>query len=281
MSARRAYIFGYPISHSISPPLHNAAFRARGLDVEYQALEVPPGRLAGCVERLRQPDVVGANITVPHKEAVLRLVDEVDAEVAAIGAANTIANLDGRLRASNTDAPGFARALAEAGVAVRGARAVLLGAGGSARAVAQALLAAEVGRLLVANRHPARAERLVQAFQARFPAADLLAGPLYGLSPAEVRSADLLINTTTVGLHDDLSPLEPGLLPGSGLVVDIIYNPPRTRIQREAEGAGLAVMNGLPMLVHQAAVAWEIWMNQPAPLEAMWAAARAALQTPA
>ena len=99
--------------------------------------------------------------------------------------------------------------------------------------------------------------------------------------PAEVGPADLLINTTTVGLHDDLSPLESSLLPSSGLVVDIIYNPPRTRLLREAEGAGLAVMNGLPMLVHQAAVAWEIWMNQPAPLEAMWAAAQAALQTPA
>jgi shikimate dehydrogenase len=281
MTARRAYIFGYPISHSISPPIHNAAFRARGLEVEYQALEVPPAGLASGVQRLRQPDVVGANITVPHKEAVLRLVDEVDEEVAAIGAANTIANLDGRLRASNTDAPGFARALLEAGVAVAGRRVVLLGAGGSARAVTQALLAAGVGRLVVANRHPERAERLVQAFRARFPAAELLARPLHGLDPTEVRRAELLINTTTVGLHDDRSPLEPGLLPSAGMVVDIIYNPPRTRLLREAEGVGLAVMNGLPMLVHQAAVAWETWMSQPAPLEAMWAAARAALQTPA
>jgi shikimate dehydrogenase len=104
-----------------------------------------------------------------------------------------------------------------------------------------------------------------------------VARPLAALTGADTWASDLLVNTTTVGLRDDLSPLPAELLPAAGLVVDIIYNPPRTRLLRQAEGAGLAVMNGLPMLVHQAAVAWELWTHEPAPLEAMWAAARAAL----
>lgn len=278
MTRRRAFIFGYPITHSISPPIHNAAFESSGLDVRYEAVEVPPTDLSRWVAELRRPEVVGANITVPHKEAVLALVDETDPDVQAIGAANTIANLGGRLRASNTDAPGFSRALRQAGLSVEGASAVILGAGGSARAVVQAVLSDGARRLLVANRHLERAERLIEAVRPRFQVAELRACALADLTKSDLAGCDLLVNTTVVGLQGEQTPLPAGLLPSTGTVVDIIYNPPRTRLLREAEAAGLGVINGLPMLVHQAAVAWEIWMRRPAPLEVMWAAARSALE---
>ena len=278
MTTRRAFIYGHPIAHSISPPIHNAAFASRGLDVRYEAVEVAPAELGKWVSELRRPDVVGANITVPHKEAVLALVDEVDQDARAIGAANTIANLGGRLRASNTDAPGFGRALREAGCQVEGASIVVLGAGGSARAVVQAVLSDGARRLLVANRHLERAERLIGDFGPRFGRTELRACPLTDLSASDLAGCDLLVNTTVVGLHGDQSPLPDGQLPAAAWVVDIIYNPPRTRLLRDAQAAGLTVMNGLPMLVHQAAVAWEIWMRRPAPLDVMWAAARSALE---
>jgi shikimate dehydrogenase len=279
--SRRAFIFGFPIGHSISPRIHNAAFAAAGLDVVYAARAVAPADLAGAVQELRSADVVGANLTVPHKEQVLGLVDEVANEVRLIGAANTIHQVDGRLLASNTDAPGFARSLVEADILVSGASAILLGAGGSARAVAQALLGAGLGRLVIANRHVARAERLAADCVERFPAARLEHCALAELDASRLEGAGLVVNTTTVGLHGDETPLEVRTLAAGTAVVDIIYNPPRTRLLREAAAAGLPTLNGLPMLVHQAAIAWETWMGQPAPLDAMWTAARAALDGPA
>jgi shikimate dehydrogenase len=278
---RRAFIFGFPIAHSISPQIHNAAFAAAGLDVYYAAREVAPADLPSAMQDLRMADVVGANLTVPHKEAVLSLVDGIADEVRLIGAANTVHQAGGRLMASNTDAPGFARALIEADIVVGGGKAVLLGAGGSARAVAQALLSAGLDRLIIANRHVERAYRLAADCGERFPSARLEPCALAALAAPGLTGACLVVNTTTVGLHGDDSPLAVDLLPASAAVVDIIYNPPRTRLLREAAAAGLPTLNGLPMLVHQAAIAWETWMGQPAPLNAMWAAARAALDDPA
>lgn len=275
--SQRALLLGYPVKHSISPAIHNAAFRARGLPVTYETREVPPAQLASVVAELRSDDILGANVTVPHKEAVVPFVDEIDPTAAAIGAINTIWNDGGRLRASNTDLEGFARSLDEAGIDVEDRVVLVLGAGGSARAVAEALARRSPARLIIANRHAERADRLVAALQARYPRLRLLALPLAALGPEHVCGCTLVVNTTTVGLQDDATPLPPALLPDEGAVVDIIYNPPRTRLLRDAERAGLRTLNGLPMLVHQAAAAWEQWTGQTAPLEVMFAAARAAL----
>jgi shikimate dehydrogenase len=276
---RRAYVLGDPIGHSISPAIHNAAFQARGVDVKLAAWHVKPEELAAVVNSLRADDVLGATVTVPHKEAVPKLVDEVDEAVRVIGAANTIHNHAGHLWAGNTDAAGFARSVAEAGIEIGGARVVLLGAGGAARAVAEALLRGGAASLLVANRHLQRALRLKNQFAPRHPGAMIAAKALDALGPEDLRDCALLVNTTTVGMQGDQTPLPRGLLPRSGAVVDIIYNPPQTRLLREAGTAGLHTLNGLPMLVLQAAAAWEIWMGQPAPLEAMFAAAEGALST--
>ena len=277
MAGRAAFIYGYPVGHSISPIIHNAAFEALGLDVRYAAREVAPDDLPGAVEALRERNVVGANITLPHKQAAMELVDEVEEQAQAIGAINTIQNLGGRLRAGNTDAPGFARSLAEVGFTPKGASVLLLGAGGSARAVSDALLGAGARRLLIANRSCERAARLAAELGARFGNSQVESVALAELCPAGVAGCSLAVNTTTVGLDGDATPLPAELLPAGSLVVDIIYRPPRTRLLREAQRAGLPILNGLPMLVHQAAAAWELWMGRSAPLDLMRSAAQAAL----
>jgi shikimate dehydrogenase len=275
--SRSAFVYGYPIAHSISPPIHNAAFQARGLDVVYAAREVAPERVAEAVADLKAEHVLGANVTVPLKEAVLGLADARDEAADVIGAANTLYKRAGLLRATNTDAEGFARSLEAAGIGARGAAALLLGAGGSARAVAFALLGHGVGDLLVANRTLERAERLAAELRDRFPWASVRAAALVDLGRQEVVDRGLIVNTTTVGMHTHDSPLAAELLPPRGAVVDIIYNPARTRLLREAESAGLRTLNGLPMLVFQAAAAWEIWTGQEAPVGVMFEAAERAL----
>jgi shikimate dehydrogenase len=274
---KRAYIFGCPVGHSISPEIHNAAFEACGLPVSYSAREVKSHNLPEAVRELRSDDVVGANITVPHKEAVMSLVDEIDDEAHAIGAVNTIHNRGGRLWASNTDAMGFARSLLEAGIEVQGAAVLILGAGGAARAVATALLSHGVRRLLVANRTTDRAQRLTADLKARFSGPDIQSRPLNTLSANDSQKCELIVNTTTIGLRANEAALPGELLPPHGAVVDLIYDPPRTSLLHNAERAGLKTLNGLPMLVHQAAASWETWTRRPAPLEAMRSAARSAL----
>jgi shikimate dehydrogenase len=273
---RRAYLFGDPVGHSLSPAIHNSAFAASGMDVRYEALRVPARELRRYVEMLREPDVVGTNVTLPHKEAVFALVDDVDQLARDIGAVNTVHNRGGTLLATNTDAVGFSRSLAEAGFDLAGRPAVMLGAGGSARAVAEALLRGAATSLVIANRTLERAERLVSELRARH-GQPLEAVQLGDLTSSAIPPDAVVVNTTSVGLSGDDSPLDVSLLPTRGLVVDIIYNPPRTRLLREADAAGVKTLSGLGMLVHQAAAAWEIWTGQSAPIAVMTAAAERAL----
>lgn len=273
----RAFVLGHPISHSISPAIHNAAFELLGLPVRYGAWDVTDDELPGAVIEVRGPDVLGANVTVPHKERVIPLLDRIDPAAEVIGAVNTLYKRDGQLRGDNTDAAGFLRSVLEVGFGPRGASVLVLGAGGSARAVCHALLGAGVASIVIANRTLPRAEALARHLRSRHPAARVEPMALDGVTGSAVRDVDLLVNTTTVGMHEEASPLPAGLLPRGALMVDIIYNPPRTTLLRQAEAAGLRTLNGLPMLVYQAAAAFETWTGQSAPVAAMFAAARAAL----
>lgn len=275
---RRAFVYGYPVGHSLSPAIHNAAFRAAGLHVEYAVREVAPPALAAAVADLRAEDVLGTNVTVPHKVAVLDLVDEVDAVARTVGAANTIHNRGGRLWATNTDVGGFARSLERAHFAVEGVSALLLGAGGAARGVAYALLDGGARRLLIANRTVQRAERLAAEMGGLFPALEVKPSGLDSLTGDELRGCDLVVNSTSLGMSEDRSPLDPSRLSPRARVIDIIYAPARTLLLRRAEAAGLRTLNGLPMLVEQAALAWEIWTGRVAPIEVMFEAAEAALR---
>ncbi len=271
-TTRLVGVIGDPVAHSRSPAMHNAAFAALGLDWAYVPLHVSPARLEAALRGLVACEFVGANVTIPHKERAAELADERSQAVQAIGAANTLTIQDGRLLADNTDAPGLLAALAEAGVEVAGREALLLGAGGSARAAAYALAQA-ASRVTVANRTLARSEALT-ADLAPHVRGELVAVALEDGAAlrASLERAAVLVNTTSVGMHPgpDVSPLPEGLRCPRGLaVLDLVYAPRRTRLLREAGEEGCATVEGLRVLLHQGALSLERWTGRGAPLQVM------------
>jgi shikimate dehydrogenase len=237
--------------------------------------------LASEVRKLRGDEFLGANVTVPHKEAVMPLLDGVDSWTELIGAANTIVNNRGRLLGYNTDADGFIRALGEhAGMDPRGKRVLMLGAGGSARAAAFALAKGGVASIAIANRTLSRAESLAR--DVRKLSSDVTVVPMDG-GPLESASAhaNLIVNCTSMGmLHGDAqgrTPIDGRLIPPDVLVYDMVYNPPETLLLREARAAGAETLGGLAMLIYQGAASFERWTGKDAPIEVMFRAAERAL----
>lgn len=269
---RRAVLIGTPIAHSLSPAMHNAAFAQLGIAASYGLHETDAAGLAAAVTALRAPDYLGANVTIPHKEAVIPLLDEIAPLAARAGAVNTIVKRDGRLRGENTDVGGFLWPLRLGGARLDRWRVTLLGAGGAARGVAVGLLDAGVTQLTVVNRTAERAAALVAALDdAR---ADILAldDPWLG---GVLAASDLVINAIPTGLRDDDPlPLPAALLarlPDHALVYDLAYR--RTVLLRAAAARGLATLDGLPMLVEQGALSFALWTGQEPPRPVMWAAA--------
>lgn len=270
---RVAGVVGWPVEHSVSPAMHNAAYAALGLDWCYLPFPVPPERLPEAIAGVRALGLVGVNVTVPHKQALLALMDELTPAAAAIGAANTVIARDGRLIGHNTDAAGFLRALREAGCEPAGITALVLGAGGAARAVVYALL--EVGaRVTVLNRTVARAETLARDL-GRGADGEVLAASLdlAALRPLVPR-ARLVVNATSVGMWRagvaGASPWPEALpFPEDALAYDLVYNPRETAFMRQARAAGARAVNGVRMLVHQGAEAFERWTGVAAPVEVM------------
>ena len=260
-------LIGYPVEHSLSPAMHNAAFAQLGLAYRYVLLPTPPGelerRIGECVER----GVVGWNVTVPHKEGMAGMLDEMSDEVRAIGACNTVRVEGGRLVGFNTDTMGFMRGLEEAGGIAAGSKTVVLGAGGAARGVAWVL--ARVGHeVVVLSRKPEQAQALAEALGAGVGAGTLDGGTLAGA----LEGAGLLVNCTPAGMwpHVEQNALPDGVsLPAGVLVYDLVYRPRPTLMLRKAASAGCRTQDGLAMLVHQGAAAFELWIGRPAPLETM------------
>ena len=277
-------IIGYPIGHSISPVFQQAALDFCGIDAEYRAYPVAPEDVGKFVAGLRQPGVLGINVTVPHKEAVIPFLDEIDDWATEAGAVNTIVNRQGRLTGHNTDGYGFLRALREgAGFEPKGRTTLILGAGGAARGVVLALAREGVGHLTIANRTPERAESLAQLARGRGITAQAI--PLSGADLAEAAaSAELIVNCTTIGMThgpgDADSPLPRQAIPVTALVYDLVYNPLETRLLREAAQTGAATLGGIQMLVYQGAASFELWHEQPAPVAVMLEAATRAMQSP-
>jgi len=272
-STRLVGVIGDPVAHSRSPAMHNAAFRALGLDWCYVPLHVAHAQIEAALRGLVALGFVGANVTIPHKEAAARLADERTPAAEAIGAVNTLSVLPGgRLRGDNTDAGGTLAALREAGIEVAGQRAVVLGAGGAARAVAYAL-AASGTHVVLANRTPERAAALAASLQPHVAGRlEAIALADAGALQAALAEARLLVNATSVGLHPgpDLSPLPEGVGLHPGLaVLDLVYAPRQTRLLRQAARSGCQTVEGLRVLVHQGALALEMWTGQPAPLDVM------------
>jgi len=269
---RLAGIIGHPVAHSLSPVFQGAAFRASGLDVAYEYWDTPPEALAGRLVSLRDPKYLGANVTIPHKESVIPLLDELGGQSARVGAVNTVVNREGRLFGFNTDGPGFVAALRnEAGFEPSGRDILLIGAGGAARGIAFALAEAKSARIDIWNRTPERAIRLVEAVAAT----GALVSAVTSLDP---RRYDCIVNCTSVGMHgggaESASPCDfTGARP-TALAVDIVYAPERTPFLTEAGRHGLKTLGGLPMLIYQGALAFELWTGARAPVDIMFDAAR-------
>jgi|ETNmetMinimDraft_13_1059891.scaffolds.fasta_scaffold08183_4 shikimate dehydrogenase len=279
----RVGIFGYPLGHSMSPALQQAALDEYALDALYEAWPTPPDRLAEAVAGLREPGCYGANVTVPHKEAVMGMLDRLDQQAEAIGAVNTIVTeIGGKLAGYNTDIYGFLASLSsEAGFDPAGKRVVMLGAGGAAKAAAFALVEGNVASLDIANRTVARAEALIAELRSNGAETSAFAIDSTGLAD-RCANADLIVNCTSIGMRGspspDASPLLDGAIQPGCLVYDIVYNPEVTPLLAQAEEAGARTLGGLPMLVYQGAAAFEKWTGMSAPVEVMMAAARRAME---
>jgi shikimate dehydrogenase len=280
---RLAGLIGHPVAHSISPAFQQAAFDALGIHATYERWDTPPDRLATRVRALRGARYFGANVTVPHKEAVLPLLDDLDPMARRAGAVNTIVNTNGRISGSNTDIVGFRRALREAGgFDAAGKRALVLGAGGAARAVILALEQEGAVSVAVANRHLARAERLVSDLRSN-AGPGLIAIPWeQATSALTVASVDLLINCTTLGLAGSAlareSPIPCEALHSDLYVCDIVANPLVTPLLHDASVAGAGCVGGLPMLVYGGAASFEQWTGETAPVDTMLHAASMAMR---
>jgi shikimate dehydrogenase len=266
---KRVVLIGHPVAHSLSGAMQQAAFDALGIDATYELWDRPPIQLPDSISELRTDDFLGANVTIPHKERVVPLVDRLTEEAHATGAVNTITKDGKRLIGHNTDVPGFKVALDKlVGRQKMPKYAVVLGAGGGARAVVYGLITEGFQRIVVFNRHLHRAEGLVKHFGRTAAHMELRAMPWHeSIIEAELAKAKVLINATSIGLASDETPVPAEVLPPELMVLDLIYN--RTRLLQDAEAAGATILDGELMLLNQGAAAFTLWTGQPAPLELM------------
>ncbi len=273
---RAAGVIGTPIRHSLSPVIFNAGFGAAGLDWAYLAFDVPEGAAGLALAGMRALGIEGLSVTMPHKAAVIDGLDTLSDDAAALGAVNCISRRGSLLHGDNTDGPGFADALRiDEGIDVAGARCAVVGAGGAGRAVARALGQGGAASIAILNRSPDPAARAVE----------LAGSAAYVGSADDLEEADLIVNATPLGMgvvvtttgEAEPLPIEVDRLGAGQVVVDLVYHPAVTPLLAAARERGLRTVNGLGMLIHQAAHAFRLWTGEDPPLEAMSAAAVASL----
>jgi len=260
-------VVGNPIRHSLSPAMHNAAFLAGGLNAVYLGFETED--IQACLKGMKELGIKGMSVTIPYKSEVMPFLDEVEDQVAAIGAVNTIVNRDGRLTGYNTDALGALRALEE-NTELSGKRCIMIGAGGAARAIGYILKKKGV-ELTIANRSVERGISLCKSLDCRF----------VNMEEVVNEGGDILINTTPVGMtpNEESCPVPEKVLKRGMVVMDIIYNPLETRLLATARGRACKVVNGLAMFVYQGAEQFRLWTGREAPIKIMFEALRAALNS--
>jgi shikimate dehydrogenase len=263
-------IIGDPVEHTMSPAMQNTAFKKTGLDYLYIPFSVKPENLAKAVAGLRALNVIGFNVTIPHKIAVLKLLDSLDPLAEKIGAVNTVVNTGGKLRGYNTDAEGFYQALQENGINPEGKNVTILGAGGASRAIAY-ILAEKGARLTIINRQAQleKAENIAVMIKKNLKTTVKVLG--YSRLADGLRDVAILVNATSVGMSPRTgeSPVPAGSLKKVPVVFDIVYNPLETRLLKSAKTAGAVTIGGMDMLVWQGAMAFEKWTGQKAPVAAM------------
>jgi len=275
----RLGVFGDPVEHSLSPQMQNAALKHCKIDMQYVRFHISPNELRDAIDLIRKMEFVGVNLTIPHKVAALELLDTPDENVKRVGAVNVIKVEGGKLRGFSTDGRGFARAIRdEFSVDLRDLRVMLLGAGGAARAIALQCAKENCERLVITNRSFEKAQKLADELRDFFagpkvlgPVARLQAIPLEeGAIRFQIGHIDLVVNATPVGLNrGDPSPIPARLLAPHVMVYDTIYSAERTPLVSAATEAGARAANGLSMLLHQGALAFEIWFQREAPIEVM------------
>lgn len=274
-------LIGWPVEHSLSPAMHNSAFIQVGLDWVYIPVPVRPSRVEQALKGLAALSFVGVNVTVPHKQAVIRYMDELDDAARITGAVNTIQLKDGKYCGFNTDTTGFLNSLIEANCHPKKMQVAVLGAGGAARAVVYALARAEASAVTVFNRTAERAAFLVDDLADTFPNSHLRFAPLASEALAALNDeVDLVINTTSVGMSPNVGKCpwpDDVPVPKQATFCDLVYNPLETKFLARARAAGIATIDGLGMLVHQGAYAFEIWTKKQAPTAVMREACLAGL----
>lgn len=271
-------IIGDPVSHSLSPAMHNAAFKSLSMDDVYIAYKVSSHELESSVESLRSVKISGFNVTIPHKIAVLQYLDEVDLLSRKAGAVNTVASIDGRFKGFNTDIQGFLQPLLNRGIDFRGLSVLLFGAGGSARAVVASLSSVTgISKLVVANRTYNKSSELSK--QAELQG---LTSSVSMIEEAKVMAKrfDLIVNATSVGLQSNESILDSEYIDGNSTVYDLVYRPVMTKLLENAREKGARIIYGYEMLLEQGAQAFEIWTGLKAPIPAMKKALFGVFQEP-
>jgi shikimate dehydrogenase len=281
---KRAGVIGHPLGHSISPAIFQAAFAAAGIDATYDAWDTEPEVLAGRIESLRGDGFLGASVTIPHKQAVVPLIDGTSDVAAKAGAVNTILHEGDRLVGHNTDVTGFARSLKDdAGFDAKGKRTVLLGSGGAARAVGLALVEGGASVIYVVGRQPRKVEATVLALKPLTRAGTTVTWAYWGDGSylRAAREADLIVNCTPVGTAGSpsagQSPIDAALIGAGATVFDLVYNPAETPLVAAAKARGAKGVTGLGMLVYQAAEQFRLWTGKDADTRVMFEAARNAL----
>ncbi|WP_066637661.1 shikimate dehydrogenase [Desulfolucanica intricata] len=280
-STKLCGIIGNPVEHSLSPVMHNAAFLTAGLNYAYVPYRVSKECLADAVSAVRALNMVGVNITVPHKQAVINYLDEISTEAKLFGAVNTVVNQKGSLIGYNTDGQGFVRSIKEqAEFSPDGKSILILGAGGAARSVAVQLALSGAGVIYIANRTYERALEITNLIESNTAC---IAKPVLWKDAVHIKDivpeVELIVQTTPQGMYPDNKDIPncPLLFHDKQLVCDLIYNPPKTLFLKSAQKCGAKILNGIGMLIYQGALAFELWTGQKAPVEAMEEALRKVL----
>ncbi|NLM43985.1 MAG: shikimate dehydrogenase [Clostridiales bacterium] len=271
-------LLGYPLGHSFSPIMQNAAFKSKNINIVYIALEVKPQDLETVVKAIPKMNFAGFNVTIPYKIEIMKYLDETDDLAKFIGAVNTVAIKDGKMKGYNTDGIGFLRSLEEhLNIKPDGKNIFILGSGGASRAISMTLAMNRARKIYICNRTFEKAEALVADINKRCGQISQVV-PMNNERMAEaISEADILINTTSVGTHPDVDdiPIDKDLLHSNLAVCDVVYNPRKTKLLLVAEKLGCKIMSGLGMLIFQGAEAFEIWTGVEAPANTMFEAAEA------
>jgi len=253
-------IIGYPLSHTLSPVMHNAVYKKYGMDWVYKVFETKPEDVGAFIKRLKKEKIRGINVTIPHKHAVMPFLDRIDKAAAVIGAVNTVVNKDGRLTGYNTDYLGFGETLKKNKIKLNGKTVVMLGAGGAAHALAYTINLQKPAKFYMMNIDIPITERLIKKLK--------LKKVMYSdiskthEKDAIIASADFIINATSVGQHDNNVPYNIGKLKKGAVVYDIIYNPARTAFLKLAKRKGAKILNGLDMLIYQGMHSFKLWTGR-------------------